>query len=77
MSGFRVAEEDRNETGRMSTGNSAVGFEEAYGGWQSGRLTQEEAAPVAGWMLAHVQATYYIDRLRMLFEYRYRVTFLP
>ena len=75
MSGFRVAEEDRNETGRMSTGNSVVGFEEAYGGWQSGRLTQEEAARLLGGCERTLRR--HIDRLRMRLEYRYRVTFLP
>ena len=32
----------------MATGDSAVRFKDAYGGWQAGHLTQEEAARLQG-----------------------------
>ena len=48
LSGFSVPKEVLIETGRMATGDSVVRFEEAYGGWQQGRLTQEDAARLLG-----------------------------
>ena len=33
-------------------------FEEAYGGWQDGRLTQEEAARIVGCLREDVPAVY-------------------